>query len=46
VIIVRFCDDFIVGFQRRFDAEQFLAELKERFHKFNLELHPGEDATD
>jgi RNA-directed DNA polymerase len=41
VIIVRFCDDFIVGFQHRFDAEQFLAELKERFHKFNLELHPA-----
>ena len=33
VIVVRFCDDFIVGFQYRFDAEQFLAELKERFLK-------------
>ncbi len=41
VIVVRFCDDFIVGFQYRFDAEQFLAELKERFLKFSLELHPA-----
>jgi RNA-directed DNA polymerase len=40
VIVVRFCDDFIVGFQYRFDAEQFLAELKERLRKFSLELHP------
>jgi group II intron reverse transcriptase/maturase len=40
VIVVRFCDDFIVGFQYRFDAEQFLADLQERFLKFGLELHP------
>jgi hypothetical protein len=40
VVVVRFCDDFIVGFQHRFDAEQFLVELKERFQKFSLELHP------
>src|SRR5438876_4128815 len=40
VIVVRYCDDFIVGFQHRFDAEQFRAEVKERFLKFSLELHP------
>ncbi len=40
VIVVRFADDFIVGFQHRADAEQFLAELRERFAKFKLELHP------
>ena len=40
VVVVRFADDFIVGFQHRFDAERFLAELKERFQKFGLELHP------
>src|SRR5256884_6953373 len=40
VIVVRYCDDFIVGFQHRSDAEQFLVELKERFLKFSLELHP------
>src|SRR5713101_8209574 len=40
VVVVRFADDFIVGFQHRTDAERFLAELKERFQKFGLELHP------
>jgi RNA-directed DNA polymerase len=41
VIIVRFADDFIVGFQYKDDAEEFLAGLRERFAKFSLELHPG-----
>ena len=40
VIIVRFADDFAVGFQYREDAERFLEDLRERFHKFQLELHP------
>src|ERR1700682_1197380 len=40
VVVVRFADDFIVGFQHRTDAERFLVELKERFLKFGLELHP------
>ena len=40
VIIVRWADDFIVGFQHREDAERFLGELRERFATFNLELHP------
>lgn len=39
VIIVRYCDDFVVGFQYRNDAERFLADLRGRFLKFNLELH-------
>ena len=39
VIIVRYCDDFVVGFQYRKDAERFLADLRERFLKFKLELH-------
>lgn len=39
VIIVRYADDFVVGFQHRQDAEQFLAELRERFRKFRLDLH-------
>jgi group II intron reverse transcriptase/maturase len=38
VIVVRYADDFIVGFQHRSDAEGFLGELKERFRKFSLEL--------
>jgi RNA-directed DNA polymerase len=41
VIIVRFADDFIVGFEYREDADRFLAELRDRFAKFGLELHPG-----
>ena len=38
VIIVRFADDYIVGFQYRADAERFLAELRARLAQFNLEL--------
>jgi RNA-directed DNA polymerase len=40
VIIVRWADDFIVGFEHRMDAEKFLAGLRERLAKFGLELHP------
>ena len=40
VVIVRYADDFTVGFQHREDAERFLAELRKRFRKFSLELHP------
>jgi len=40
VIIVRFADDFVAGFEHKSDAEQFLTDLRERFSKFNLELHP------
>ncbi len=40
VIIVRFADDFIVGFQYEQDARRFLAELRPRLAGFGLELHP------
>jgi group II intron reverse transcriptase/maturase len=40
MVVVRFVDDFVVGFEHRSDAERFLAELRERFAKFGLELHP------
>jgi group II intron reverse transcriptase/maturase len=40
VIIVRFADDFIVGFEHERDARRFLVELRERFARFGLELHP------
>jgi RNA-directed DNA polymerase len=40
MIIVRFADDFIVGFEHEQDARRFRAELGERFAKFGLELHP------
>jgi RNA-directed DNA polymerase len=38
MIIVRFADDYIVGFQHREDAERFLAELRDRLAQFSLEL--------
>jgi RNA-directed DNA polymerase len=38
VILVRFADDFVVGFEHREEAEQFQQELAERLKKFNLEL--------
>jgi len=41
VIVVRFADDFVLGFQHRHEAEQFLDGLRARFAKFGLELHPG-----
>jgi RNA-directed DNA polymerase len=40
IIIVRYADDFIVGFQHRTDADRFLTELRDRLAKFRLELHP------
>jgi group II intron reverse transcriptase/maturase len=40
VIVVRYADDIVIGFQSEADAKQFLAELTERFRKFSLELHP------
>ena len=39
-IIVRYADDFVVGFQHKQDAERFLHDLKERLGRFELELHP------
>jgi len=41
MIFVRFADDFVAGFPHRQEAERFLAELRERFAKFGLELHAG-----
>jgi group II intron reverse transcriptase/maturase len=40
VIVVRFADDIVMGFQSKTEAERFLVELRERFARFNLELHP------
>ena len=40
MIIVRWADDFVVGFEHKSQAEKFLADLKERMLKFSLELHP------
>ena len=40
MIIVRYADDFIVGFQHESDAQRFLDEMRERLGKFALTLHP------
>jgi group II intron reverse transcriptase/maturase len=40
VIIVRYADDAVLGFQYREEAEKFLEQLRERLKKFGLELHP------
>jgi RNA-directed DNA polymerase len=40
MIVVRYADDTIVGFQHQQDAERFLIDLKERLAKFALSLHP------
>jgi RNA-directed DNA polymerase len=40
VVIVRYADDFVMGFQHQDDAERCLQALRERFAKFGLELHP------
>ena len=39
-VIVRYADDFVVGFQHKRDAEQFLNDLKGRLECFGLDLHP------
>ena len=38
VLVVRYADDFVVGFERRADAERFRAELGERLAEYGLEL--------
>jgi group II intron reverse transcriptase/maturase len=40
IIIVRYSDDFVLGFQHDFDAQRFLRDLRERLARFKLELHP------
>ena len=40
VILSRFADDYVAGFEHRDDAERFLADLRDRFAQFGLELHP------
>ena len=40
MIIVRYADDIIVGFQHEADARRFWDEMRERLEKFELSLHP------
>jgi RNA-directed DNA polymerase len=40
MLVVRYADDTIVGFEHHADAEQFLQDLRQRMAKFAVELHP------
>ena len=40
MIIVRYADDFIVGFQHETDARRFLEAMRERLREYSLSLHP------
>lgn len=40
VVVVRYVDDFVIGFESKADAQACLEALQERFGKFGLELHP------
>jgi hypothetical protein len=40
MIVIRYADDTIVGFQHEHEARAFLGDLKERMCKFELALHP------
>jgi RNA-directed DNA polymerase len=40
VVVVRYADDNVLGFQHLTDADRFLTEFRERLAKFGLELHP------
>jgi len=39
VVMVRYADDIVMGFQYKHEAMRFLKELKDRCKKFNLEVH-------
>ena len=40
MLVVRYADDLVVGFEHRAEAERFLEEFQERLAKFGLEIHP------
>jgi hypothetical protein len=39
--VIRYADDFVIGFERKEEAERCLGELRDRFAKFGLKLHEG-----
>jgi retron-type reverse transcriptase len=40
VVVVRYADDIILGFQHQTEADRFLENFRERLGTFGLELHP------
>ena len=41
MIVVRYADDLVAGFEYEDDARRFLDAMRERFAAFSLSLHPG-----
>jgi group II intron reverse transcriptase/maturase len=39
IVVVRFADDFVIGFEHKYEAEACIAELRERFAKFGLKFN-------
>lgn len=39
IVVIRFADDFVIGFEHKYEAEACLEELRERFAKFGLKLN-------
>jgi len=46
MIVVRYADDAVLGFEHKEEAERFLRDLRDRLAKFGLELQRREDAAD
>ncbi len=40
VVMIRYADDIVLGFQYQHELKRFLKRLEKRFEKFNLKLHP------
>ena len=40
MVMVRYADDIVVGFERETDARRFWDEMRERLREFSLSLHP------
>ena len=41
VVVVRYSDDFVIGFEHHAEADVCLEELRARFARFGLKLHDG-----
>jgi RNA-directed DNA polymerase len=40
VIVVRYADDIVMGFQHKREAKRFMEDMRQRVEKFTLSLHP------
>ena len=40
MVVVRYADDSVLGFQYQAEADRFLEDFRERLKKFGLQLHP------